>query len=62
MDTIIELIRQSKTFFLYILLALVYLFGVFSESAGLIQEFIDTYEDWIYLLRQNVMIVFASAP
>jgi osmoprotectant transport system permease protein len=60
MNTAIELIRQSKTFFLYILLAMVYLFGVFSESTGLIKEFIDSYDDWIYLLRQNVLIVFTS--
>jgi osmoprotectant transport system permease protein len=60
MNTIILLIRRSKTFFLYLLLALVYLFGVLSETTGLIKEFRDTYEDWIYLVQQNVTIVFAS--
>lgn len=60
MNYVIELIRRSKTFALYVLLALVYLFGVFSESTGLIREFIDTFEDWIYLFRQTVVIVFAS--
>ncbi len=60
MTYIIELIRRSKTFFMYLLLGLVYLFGVFSESTGLIREFVDTYEDWIYLLRQTMVIVFSS--
>jgi osmoprotectant transport system permease protein len=60
LNTVIELIRRSKTFALYALLALVYLFGVFSESTGLIKEFVDSYEDWVYLLRQTVVIVFAS--
>ena len=60
MNTALAFTKQSKTFLLYIMLVLVYLFGVFSESSGLIEEFIDTYEDWIYLLRQNVLIVFAS--
>ena len=32
MNTAIELIRRSKTLFLYILIGVVYLFGVFSES------------------------------
>ena len=60
MNTIIELIQRSKTFFLYLLLALVYLSGVLSESTGLIEEFTASYEDWIYLVRQNVYIVFSS--
>ncbi|WP_419658859.1 OpuCB2: ABC-type glycine betaine/proline transport system, permease protein [Desulfosarcina variabilis str. Montpellier] len=60
MNTIIQLIQRSKTFLLYLLLALVYLFGVLSESTGLIDEFTASYEDWIYLVRQNIYIVFAS--
>ena len=60
MTYIIELINRSKTLLLYALLALTFLFGVFSESSGLIKEFMASYEDWIYLLRQNVAIVFAS--
>jgi osmoprotectant transport system permease protein len=60
MTDLIALIRRSKTFFIYLLLALVYLFGVFSESTGLIEEFKNSYEDWIYLLRQNLIIVFTS--
>lgn len=60
MNTIIELIQRSRTFFLYLLLALVYVSGVLSESTGLIDEFTASYEDWIYLVRQNVYIVFAS--
>ncbi len=60
MNYIIELIRRSKTFFVYILLALTFLFGVLSESTGLIKEFLDSYDDWIYLLKQNMIIVFAS--
>jgi osmoprotectant transport system permease protein len=60
MNYIIELINRSKTLLLYTLLALTFLFGVFSESSGLIKEFMDSYEDWIYLLKQNVIMVFAS--
>ena len=60
MTYIIELINRSKTFLLYALLALTFLFGVFSESSGLIKEFMASYEDWIYLLKQNVIMVFAS--
>jgi osmoprotectant transport system permease protein len=60
MNTVIELVQKSRTFFLYLLLALVYLFGVLSESTGLIREFTGSYDDWIYLVRQNVTIVFAS--
>jgi len=60
MNYLIELIRRSKTFFLYVLLAMMFALGVFAESNGLIEEFKDAYEDWIYLLRQNVYIVFAS--
>ena len=60
MTYIIELINRSKTLLLYTLLALTFLFGVFSESSGLIEEFVASYEDWIYLLRQNVIMVFAS--
>lgn len=60
MTYIIELINKSKTFLLYSLLALTFLFGVFSESSGLINEFMDSYEDWVYLLKQNVIMVFAS--
>ena len=60
MNTIIELIQRSRTFFLYLLLALVYVSGVLSESTGLIEEFTASYEDWIYLVRQNIYIVFAS--
>jgi len=61
MNYLIELIRRSKTFFLYVLLAMMFALGVFAESNGLIEEFKDAYEDWIYLLRQNVYIVFASS-
>lgn len=60
MTYIIELINKSKTFLLYSLLVLTFLFGVFSESSGLINEFMDSYEDWVYLLKQNVIMVFAS--
>jgi osmoprotectant transport system permease protein len=60
MTYIIELINRSKTFLLYALLALTFMFGVYSESSGLTKEFIGTYEDWIYLLKQNVIIVFTS--
>jgi osmoprotectant transport system permease protein len=60
MTDLIALVRRSKTLFIYILLALVYLFGIFSESAGLIEEFRNSYGDWIYLLRQNLIIVFTS--
>jgi len=60
MNYVIELIKQSKALSFYILLTLVFLFGVFSESSGLIKEFIDTFDDWIYLLRKNMFIVFAS--
>ena len=60
MNYIIELVKRSKTALLYLLMVLVFAFGAFSESSGLIEEFVDTYEDWIYLLRQNVFIVFAS--
>ena len=60
MTYIIELINRSKTFLLYSLLALTFMFGVYSESSGLTKEFIGTYEDWIYLLKQNVIIVFTS--
>jgi osmoprotectant transport system permease protein len=60
MTYIIELINRSRTFLLYALLAMTFLFGVFSESSGLIEEFMASYEDWIYLLKQNVIMVFAS--
>jgi osmoprotectant transport system permease protein len=60
MNYVIELIKRSKTFFVYVMMALVYLFGVLSESTGLIEEFKNSYEDWIYLLRQNMIIVVAS--
>ena len=60
MNYVIELIKRSKTFFVYVMMALVYLFGVLSESTGLIEEFKNSYEDCIYLLRQNVIIVVAS--
>ena len=60
MNDVIALIRRSRMCFLYLLLAMVYLFGVFSESTGLIEEFLDSYEDWIYLLRQNILIVVTS--
>ena len=60
MNYIIELIKRSKTFLMYVLFALVFLFGALAESSGLIEEFVDYYEDWIYLLRQNVYIVFTS--
>jgi osmoprotectant transport system permease protein len=60
MNDVIELIRRGKTLFFYILLALVFALGVFAQSNGLIAEFRDGYEDWIYLLRQNVIIVFSS--
>jgi osmoprotectant transport system permease protein len=60
MNSVIELVRRSKTFLLYLLMAMAFLFGVFAESTGLIEEFKDTYEDWVYLLRQNALIVFAS--
>lgn len=60
MNYVIELIKQSKSLSLYILLALVFLFGVFAESSGLTKEFIDTFDDWIYLLRKNMFIVFTS--
>ncbi len=60
MNFIIELVKRTKMFWGYILLAMAFSFGVLSESTGLIKEFGDTYEDWIYLLRQNVFIVFTS--
>jgi len=60
MNDVIALIRRSKTLFLYLLLALVYFFGVYSESTGLIKEFRYSYEDWTYLFRQNIVIVFSS--
>ncbi len=60
MNYIIELIKRSRSLSFYILLALVFLSGVFSESTGLIKEFLDTFDDWIYLLRQNMLIVFTS--
>ena len=60
MNYVIELIKQSKTFLLYILLALVYLFGVFSESTGLIQEFMDTLRGLDLPAQAKCMIVFSS--
>jgi osmoprotectant transport system permease protein len=60
MNTVIALVQRNRTVLLYLLLALIFMFGVFAESSGLIEEFLDTYEDWIYLLRQNVFIVFTS--
>ncbi len=60
MNYIIELIKRSRSLSFYILLALIFLSGVFSESTGLIKEFLDTFDDWIYLLRQNMLIVFTS--
>ncbi len=60
MNFIIDLFKRNKAFLLFTLMTLAYMFGVFSESSGLIEEFKDTYEDWIYLLKQNVIIVFAS--
>ncbi len=60
MGNFIEIIRRSKTFFIYLVLALVYIAGVFSESTGLIEEFKYSFDDWVYLLRQNLLIVCAS--
>lgn len=60
MNNFIEIVRRGKTFFIYLLLAIVYLAGVFSESAGLIEEFKISFDDWVYLLRQNIMMVFTS--
>lgn len=60
MNTVIMIIRRNKNFLLYLTMALIFLMGVFAESTGLIAEFKDTYEDWVYLLRQNILIVFSS--
>lgn len=45
---------------MFLLIVLVFMFGVYSEASGLIGEFLDTFDDWVYLLKQNVLIVLAS--
>jgi osmoprotectant transport system permease protein len=60
MNFVGDLIKRNKAFMFFVLVALAYMFGAFSASSGLIDEFVDSYEDWIYLLKQNGMIVFAS--
>ena len=59
-NTAIELVKRSKSFFVYVLMGLAFLFGIYAQSSGLVEEFVDYYEDWIYLLKQNLYIVFAS--
>ncbi len=60
MNFFINIAKQNKSLYFFILMALVFMFGVFAESSGLIQEFLDTFEDWIYLFKQNVLIVVVS--
>lgn len=45
---------------MFLLMALMFMFGVFAQSSGLIQEFLDTFDDWVYLLKLNVLIVLVS--
>ncbi|BCL61787.1 ABC transporter permease [Desulfomarina profundi] len=54
------LLKQSKSLSIFFLIALVFMFGALAQSSGLIGEFLDTFEDWNYLLKQNVQIVLAS--
>ncbi len=60
MNYFINIAKQSKSLYIFLLMALVFMFGVFAQSSGLIQEFLDTFEDWIYLFKQNVLIVMVS--
>lgn len=60
MNYFIVLLKQSKSLSIFFLIALVFICGAFAQSSGLIEEFLDTFEDWIYLLKQNVFIVLAS--
>ena len=59
-NTAIELVKRSKSFLVYVLMGLAFLFGIYAQSSGLVEEFVDYYEDWVYLLKQNLYIVFAS--
>ncbi len=60
MNYFINIAKQSKSLYIFLLMALVFMFGVFAQSSGLVQEFLDTFEDWIYLFKQNVLIVLVS--
>ncbi len=54
------LLKQSKSLSIFLLMALVFLFGVLAQSNGLIDEFLSTFDDWVYLFKQNVLIVMVS--
>ena len=60
MTGIIEIFKRGKPLILYLGFLLVFLFGIYAQSSGLIDEFVSTFDDWIYLLKQNIIIVVTS--
>ncbi len=60
MDYVIEIFKKSKSYLPWLLVLLAFTFGIYAQSSGLADEFMDTREDWIYLLKANIYIVVAS--
>lgn len=61
MNGVIAIFSRSKSLALYVVFLLVFLFGVYAQSSGLIDEFYSSFDDWIYLLQKNIVIVVSSA-
>lgn len=61
MNGVIAIFSRSKPLLLYVGFLLFFLFGVYAQSSGLIDEFYSSYDDWVYLLQKNIVIVVLSA-
>ena len=44
----------------YIYFVLIFTLGIYAQSSGLVESFIDSLDDWNYLLIENIAIVFTS--
>lgn len=59
-DFIIELYRRGIALWPIYAILIAFWFGSFAQSSGLIEEFLFSFEDWIYLFKQNIYIVLTS--
>lgn len=54
------IIARSKIFWIYVALFLTFFAGIYAEHSDLRIEFINGFDDWLYLLKENLFIVFVS--
>lgn len=57
---ITTVLNKLKYLRYYLLLTIVFILGIYAQSNNLIADFNNSFEDWIYLLQENIFIIFVT--